>query len=40
MKKAILLLATVLVSLNMSARKSTLIVGEVDHISGIDSKWA
>ena len=40
MKKAILLLAAVLVSFNMSARKSTLIVGEVDHISGIDSKWA
>lgn len=29
-----------LLSLNMSAQKSTLLMGEVDYLSGIDSKWA
>ena len=29
-----------LLSLSMNAQKSTLVVGEVGHLSGIDSKWA
>ena len=40
MKKTVLLLAAALLSLSMSAQKNTLVVGEIDHISGIDSKWA
>mgnify|MGYP002672487679 CR=1 FL=1 len=40
MKRVLLLLAVALMSLNMTAQKSILLVGEVDRLSGIDSKWA
>ena len=40
MKKTVILFITALLSLNLSAQKSTLLVGEVDYLSGIDSKWA
>lgn len=40
MKKTVVLFIAALLSLNLSAQKSTLLVGEVDYLSGIDSKWA
>ena len=40
MKKTVIVFIAALLSLSMSAQKSTLLVGEVDYLSGIDSKWA
>lgn len=40
MKKTLILLLASIVSLNMAAQKSTLVVGEVDAGSGVNSKWA
>lgn len=40
MKKALILLFSVLASLNLSAQKSTVVIGQVDVTSGVKSQWA